>query len=174
VIFEPDVELLPRDRLRVLQTERLRALVAYVKHRVPLYRERLADVEPAGIADIDEVSELPFTRKDDLRDTYPFGMFAVPPEEVIRIHTSSGTTGKLTVVGYTQADVDLFARVNARSLAMAGADELHHVRHLRRRAERHLRERIGCSMAVALEAPGTVPRSEGGKLQRVLDRRALG
>jgi phenylacetate-CoA ligase len=118
VIFEPDVETLPREQLRALQTQRLRSLVAYVKERVPLYRERLADIE---ISDINDLGELPFTRKDDLRDTYPFGMFAVPREEVIRIHASSGTTGKLTVVGYTQADVDLFARVNARSLTMAGA-----------------------------------------------------
>ena len=122
MIFEPELETLPREQLRDLQTARLRALIAYVKERVPLYQERLADVEPAQIADIDDLRELPFTRKDDLRDTYPFGMFAVPREEVIRIHASSGTTGKLTVVGYTAADVELFARVNARSLAMAGAE----------------------------------------------------
>ena len=122
MIFEPEAETLPREQLRVLQTGRLRALIAYVKDRVPLYQERLADVEPARISDIDDHRELPFTRKDDLRDTYPFGMFAVPREEVSRIHASSGTTGKLTVVGYTAADVELFARVNARSLAMAGAE----------------------------------------------------
>jgi phenylacetate-CoA ligase len=122
VIFEPESETLPRDQLRALQAERLRALVAYVKERVPLYRERLAEVDPGGIASLDDLRRLPFTRKDDLRNTYPFGMFAVPREDVIRIHASSGTTGKLTVVGYTAADVDLFARVNARSLAMAGAE----------------------------------------------------
>jgi len=122
VIFEPEQETLPREQLRDLQTARLRALVGYVKERVPLYRERLADVEPGDIASVDDLGRLPFTRKDDLRDTYPFGMFAVPQEEVIRIHASSGTTGKLTVVGYTAADVDLFARVNARSLASAGAE----------------------------------------------------
>jgi phenylacetate-CoA ligase len=120
-MFEPELETLPREQLRALQTERLRSLLAYVKRRVPLYRERLADVEPDDIASLDDLRRLPFTRKDDLRDTYPFGMFAVPREEVVRIHASSGTTGKLTVVGYTAADVDLFARVNARSLAMAGA-----------------------------------------------------
>ena len=122
MIFEPELETLPREQLRSLQTARLRALIAYVKERVPLYQERLADVEPARISDIDDLRELPFTRKDDLRDTYPFGMFAVPREEVSRIHASSGTTCKLTVVGYTAADVELFARVNARSLAMAGAE----------------------------------------------------
>jgi phenylacetate-CoA ligase len=122
VIFERDAETMPRERLQSLQTDRLRALIDYVKERVPLYRARLADAEPEDIASLDDLRGLPFTRKDDLRDTYPFGMFAVPREEVIRIHASSGTTGKLTVVGYTSGDVDLFARVNARCLAMAGAE----------------------------------------------------
>ncbi len=106
MIFEPELETLAREQLRDLQTARLRTLVAYVKERVPLYRERLADIEPGDIGSVDDLRRLPFTRKDDLRDTYPFGMFAVPREEVIRIHASSGTTGKLTVVGYTAADVD--------------------------------------------------------------------
>ena len=122
VIYEPQAEALPRERLRSLQTDRLRSLIDYVKERVPLYRERLAEVEPDDIASLDDLRQLPFTRKDDLRATYPFGMFAVPRDEVSRIHASSGTTGKLTVVGYTAADVDLFARVNARCLAMAGAE----------------------------------------------------
>jgi phenylacetate-CoA ligase len=121
VIFERELETLPRERLRALQTERLASLVGYVKERVPLYRERLADVEPRDIVSLDDLRRLPFTRKDDLRDTYPFGMFAVPREQVSRIHASSGTTGKLTVVGYTTPDLDLLANVNARCLAMAGA-----------------------------------------------------
>jgi phenylacetate-CoA ligase len=122
VIYERDAETLPRERLRELQADRLRSLIDYAKERVPLYRRRLADAEPEDIATLDDIRALPFTRKDDLRDTYPFGMFAVPREEVVRIHASSGTTGKLTVVGYTAADLDLFARVNARCLAMAGAE----------------------------------------------------
>jgi phenylacetate-CoA ligase len=122
VIFEPEAETLARERLRSLQTDRLRSLIDYVKEHVPLYRKRLADVEPEDVASLDDLRDLPFTRKDDLRDTYPFGMFAVPREQVLRIHASSGTTGKLTVVGYTADDVDLFARVNARCLAMAGAE----------------------------------------------------
>jgi phenylacetate-CoA ligase len=121
VIFEPEWESLPREQLRALQTDRLRALVAYVKARVPLYRERLAGVGPDDIASLEDLRRLPFTRKADLRDTYPFGMFAVPREEIARIHASSGTTGKLTVVGYTARDLDLLAQVNARSLAAAGA-----------------------------------------------------
>jgi phenylacetate-CoA ligase len=120
VIWEPEAETLPREQLRSLQTARLGSLVDYAKGRVPLYTERLADVEAEDIASLDDLPRLPFTRKEDLRDTYPFGMLAVPRNDLIRIHASSGTTGKLTVVGYTAADVELFARVNARCLAMAG------------------------------------------------------
>jgi phenylacetate-CoA ligase len=122
VIFEPASETLPRDSLRALQLDRLRTLIARVKERVPLYRDRLADVDEREIASLDDLRHLPLTRKDDLRDTYPFGMFAVPLDQLRRIHASSGTTGKLTVVGYTAADLDLFAQANARSLAMAGAE----------------------------------------------------
>jgi phenylacetate-CoA ligase len=122
VIYEPEAETRPRERLRELQADRLRALVDYVKERVPLYRDRLADAEPEDVASVDDLRQLPFTHKDDLRDAYPFGMLAVPRSDLLRIHASSGTTGKLTVVGYTAADVELFARVNARCLAMAGAE----------------------------------------------------
>jgi phenylacetate-CoA ligase len=122
VIFDPELETMPREQLRSLQAERLRSLVGYVKERVPLYRERLADLAPGDVVSVDDVQRFPLTRKDDLRDTYPFGLLAVPREELARVHASSGTTGKLTVVGYTIADLDLFARVNARCLAMAGAE----------------------------------------------------
>jgi phenylacetate-CoA ligase len=122
VILEPEFESMAREQLGALQLERLRLLLARVKERVPLYRERLADVEPEQIRSPDDLRRLPFTHKDDLRQTYPFGLFAVPREQVVRIHASSGTTGKLTVVGYTAPDIELFARVNARSLAMAGAE----------------------------------------------------
>ena len=122
MIFEPELETLPHESLRALQLERLRALVATVKERVPLYRDRLVDVEPRDLTSVGDLQNLPFTRKQDLRDTYPFGMFAVPRGELRRIHASSGTTGKLTVVGYTAADLDLFARVVARSLAAGGAE----------------------------------------------------
>lgn len=123
MIFEPEFETLPPDRLRALQGERLRALVAYVSQRVPFYRERLKErgITANDIRSIDDVVRLPVTRKSDLRDHYPLGLLAVPREELRRVHASSGTTGKATVVAYTANDVDLFARVNARSLAMAGA-----------------------------------------------------
>ena len=122
MIFEPEAETMGREQLRALQTGRLQALVGYVKERVPLYRERLGGVEPGDLASPEDVRRLPLTRKTDLRDTYPFGLLAVPREELLRVHASSGTTGKLTVVAYTRADVDLFSRVMARCLAMAGAE----------------------------------------------------
>ena len=122
MIFEPELETLPRDRLAQLQLDRLRRLVEHVKERVPLYRRRLVDAEPEDLASLDDLRHLAFTRKDDLRETYPLGMVAVPRDELARIHASSGTTGKPTVVAYTAADLDLFGSVNARTLAMAGAE----------------------------------------------------
>jgi len=122
-VFQPEIETLPRERLRALQDERLRKIVAYVYERVPFYRQKLdeAGVRPDTFRGLDELARLPFTKKQDLRDHYPFGLFAVPREEVIRVHASSGTTGKPTVVGYTRRDIEIFAEVNARSLAAAGA-----------------------------------------------------
>jgi phenylacetate-CoA ligase len=124
MIFEPEFETMPRERLRTLQGERLARLVRYLDERVPFYRRRLdrAGVAPGDVRPVDDLASLPFTRKEDLRDTYPFELFAVPMEEVVRVHASSGTTGKPIVGGYTRDDVDLFARVNARTLAMAGAE----------------------------------------------------
>ena len=99
-------------------------------NNVPLYKQRMdeAGILPGDIKDIDDVKKLPFTTKQDLRDTYPFGLFAVPREELARIHASSGTTGKQTVVGYTKADIDAWATGAARSIVMAGgtkADLVH-------------------------------------------------
>jgi phenylacetate-CoA ligase len=122
VIFEPELEKLPREQLAELQLDRLRTLVERLAERVPLYRERLAAVEPGDLGSLDDLGALPFTRKDDLRDSYPLGMLAVPRTELARIHASSGTTGKPTVVAYTASDLDLFARVNARALALGGAE----------------------------------------------------
>ena len=122
MLFEPELETLPRERRAEPQLERLRELVARVAEKVPLYREWLDGVEPGDIGSLDDLARLPFTRKDDLRDTYPLGMLAVPRDELARIHVSSGTTGKPTVVAYTARDLDLFGRMNARALAMAGAE----------------------------------------------------
>ena len=122
MIFEPELESMPREQLVELQLERLRALIGRVKKHVPLYAERLTEVEPGAIRSLEDLRHLPFTRKDDLRDSYPLGMLASPRETLRRIHGSSGTTGKPTIVAYTAGDLDLFAGVNARALAMAGAE----------------------------------------------------
>ena len=120
MIFEPELETMPREKLAALQLERLQQLVTYVRERVELYRDRLDGIPE--IRSLEDLRRLPFTRKADLRDTYPFGLIAVPLEDCVRLHASSGTTGKPIVVAYTREDVDLFARVNARVLAMAGAE----------------------------------------------------
>ena len=117
-----NVETLPRDRMTELQASRLAHTVRTVAERVPFYRERFAaaGVRPEDIRSLDDLRHLPFTGKTDLRDHYPFGFLAVPREQVVRIHASSGTTGKPVVAAYTRRDLDLWAEVMARSLAMAG------------------------------------------------------
>jgi len=117
-----DVECLPRPELEQLQVERLRRTVARAIERVPLYRQRLteAGIKPEDMTSLDDLRRLPFTTKDDLRDTFPFGMFAVPMEQVVRIHASSGTTGKQTVVGYTRGDLGVWSEVMARTLGAGG------------------------------------------------------
>jgi phenylacetate-CoA ligase len=124
LIFEPEYELLPVNRLRALQSDRLRELVRRVYERVPMYHTRLDDngIAPGSIRGVEDLHRLPITHKSDLRDHYPFGMLAVPRSQTIRVHASSGTTGKPTVVAYTRNDIDLFAQVCARSLVMAGAE----------------------------------------------------
>lgn len=123
MFFNREIETLPITKLRKLQSKRLQRQVHYVYDRVPFYRKKLneAGISPSHISSIDYLAKLPFTKKSDLRDNYPFSMFAVPLSDVIRIHCSSGTTGKPTVVGYSRNDIELFAEVNARSLAAAGA-----------------------------------------------------
>lgn len=117
-----EAERLSIDELRALQLERLQWSVAHAYNNVPIYKQKLDDagVSPEDIKSLEDIRKLPFTTKDDLRQTYPFGMFAVPMEQVARIHASSGTTGRPTVVGYTKKDLDTWATVLARSLRAAG------------------------------------------------------
>ncbi|MDJ0842286.1 MAG: phenylacetate--CoA ligase [Acidobacteriota bacterium] len=124
MIYDEAIETMPRSELEAVQGERLAALTARVYDRVPFYKKALDDagVSPDEIKGLDDLKRLPFTRKRDLRDNYPFGLFAVPMDQVIRVHASSGTTGKPTVVGYTRADIDIWADVCARSLAASGAE----------------------------------------------------
>ncbi|MEK7310447.1 MAG: phenylacetate--CoA ligase, partial [Chloroflexota bacterium] len=121
-IWNPDCETMPREQLEKLQVQRLREVVARVAAVSPLYKKKFADarVSADGIKSLDDLKRLPFTEKSDLRDNYPFGMFIVPMEQVVRVHASSGTTGKPTVGGYTRADVDLWAEVMARTVSAAG------------------------------------------------------
>ena len=118
-----DVERAPRQRLRELQLERLRVLVARLLDAVPVTRERLhaAGVRSGDdVGSLEDLRRLPFSMKSDLREHYPFGLLAVPREELVRVHASSGTGGKATVVGYTRRDLDMWTDVMARSLATAG------------------------------------------------------
>lgn len=113
---------LSRDRIETLQLEQLQTMVAYAYERVPMYRRKYdaAGVHPDDLRELDDLARFPFTEKEDLRKDYPFGMFAVPQHEVARIHASSGTTGRATVVGYTQQDLDDWAKLGARCLRASG------------------------------------------------------
>lgn len=121
-IWNEEAETMPRDRLRDLQSERLVEGVKRAYERVPFYRQRLDDagVHPDDIKSTEDLPKLPFTFKDDLRDNYPFGMLAVSLDEVVRVHASSGTTGKPTVVAYTRNDIELWAELIARDMAAVG------------------------------------------------------
>jgi phenylacetate-CoA ligase len=115
-------ECMSRDELAYLQSVRLVKVVENVYHNVPFYRERMQQqgIEPGDIHGIEDLNKLPFTTKDDLRDTYPFGLFAVPMSQIVRVHASSGTTGKATVVGYTKHDIEVWAECVGRALTNAG------------------------------------------------------
>jgi len=114
-------ETMPRDELERLQMARVRACVARLKASgTEFYRRRLADVSEDGLRSMEDLARLPFTTKSDLRENYPFGLFAVPSHEIVRIHASSGSTGKPTVVAYTRADLALWANVLARGLVAGG------------------------------------------------------
>ena len=117
------IEAWPRERLRQLQNERLLQMMSYVYERVPFYKELLdrSGLQPGNIRSVEDLPRLPFTRKQDLKDHYPFGLQAVPREQIIRIHASSGTTGKPTIVSYTRNDIEIFSEVMARSFVAAGA-----------------------------------------------------
>jgi phenylacetate-CoA ligase len=116
------IETASPDQLASLQLERLRWSLGHAYDNVPHYRSSFdaAGVRPSDLRSLDDLSRFPFTVKQDLRDNYPFGMFAVPREEVVRVHASSGTTGRPTVVGYTAADIDVWADLVARSIRAAG------------------------------------------------------
>ena len=121
--WEEEIETLPRVGLESIQLKRLQALVARVYETVEPYRRKMvgAGIEPGDIRQLSDLQKLPFTTKDDLRDNYPFGMFTMGLDDIVRVHASSGTTGKPTVVGYTKKDIDTWANLMARALTCAGA-----------------------------------------------------
>lgn len=123
--WQEEIETLPHEKIEELQTERLIKQVRRVYDNVELYRNRMdaAGVKPSDIKSLDDITKLPFTSKQDLRDTYPYGMFAVSMDEVVRLQASSGTTGKQIVVGYTKNDLDMWDDICARQLVAAGADK---------------------------------------------------
>lgn len=123
MIYQPAIETMPVAQLRALQSERFVRLVRYMYDQQPFYRRQwdAHGIDIRSVKSIDDIVRFPFTLKTHLRDEYPFGLMAVPPADLVRIHASSGTTGKPTVVGYTRADIDMFTEVVARSLCCAGA-----------------------------------------------------
>lgn len=123
LIWNKEIETMPRQKLRELQLERMKWMIKHCYDNVPLYRKRLDEcgMTPDKFKSLDDIKNIPFTVKTDLRDTYPFGLFAVPQSKIVRIHASSGTTGKPTVVGYTQNDLDNWAEMIARLVTAGGA-----------------------------------------------------
>jgi phenylacetate-CoA ligase len=123
MIYDMEFETMPREALEAIQLRRLQTTVERVYANVPFYREKFteAGVSPSDIHTVQDLRKLPFTTKQDLRDSYPYGMFATPMDHVVRIHSSSGTTGQATVVGYTARDIQTWAELMARSLMAGGA-----------------------------------------------------
>ncbi|MEG0379458.1 MAG: phenylacetate--CoA ligase, partial [Eubacterium sp.] len=117
-------ECMPREKLEELQLERLKRMVTKIYHDVPFYRNKFQEkgIDPIDVKTLDDLQNLPFTTKIDLRDNYPYGLFAEPLKKIVRIHASSGTTGKPTVVGYTRNDLAMWSEIAARSLVAADAD----------------------------------------------------
>ena len=125
MFFQKDIETMPREQIEKLQVERLRWLVDYCIKNIPFYNDRLtkAGVTAEKIKSIKDIENIPYTTKEDIRDTYPFGLFGQPLKKIVRIHASSGTTGKPTVVGYTKKDLDNWSDCMARLCIGGGATE---------------------------------------------------
>ncbi|MDW7733536.1 MAG: phenylacetate--CoA ligase [Methanolobus sp.] len=123
--WQPKYETMKKDELAALQSKRLKKTAASVYNNVPFYREKFKQlgIKPEDIGSAADISKLPTTRKTDLRDNYPFGLFAVPGKDIVRIHASSGTSGKATVVGYTRQDIETWSDLMARNLTMVGLGE---------------------------------------------------
>ncbi|EKQ51185.1 MAG: coenzyme F390 synthetase [Methanobacterium sp. Maddingley MBC34] len=125
MIWNEEVECISRDEMKKLQLKHLKDVVKRAYENVPYYKKRFdeAGIKPEDIKNLEDIQKLPLTTKDDLRAAYPFGMFAVPRRDIVEVHTSSGTTGKPTVSGYTKEDLDTWSEIMARGLTMFGVDE---------------------------------------------------
>lgn len=124
-ILKPEIECASREDMHALQSEKLVKMVRHAYDNVPFYKQKFAElgITPDDIKSIDDITKLPFTMKTDLRDNYPYGLFAVPNSELVRIHASSGTTGKQTVVGYTKNDIDVWSDGAARAIVATGGSK---------------------------------------------------
>jgi len=122
IYWNEEIECISRSDLRKLQSEKLRKMVERIYYNVPFYRKKFdeAGIKPQDVKGVEDLHRLPFTTKQDLRDNYPYSLFAVPMKEIVRVHASSGTTGKSTVVGYTKEDLEIWSEVIARTLTCAG------------------------------------------------------
>ena len=122
-MYQPELESMPRPQLEQLQLERLQGLLKRVYENVPLYHDKFdaAGFDPESLVTLDDLLRVPFTVKDDMRSCYPYGMFAAPLRDIVRVHSSSGTTGQITVVGYTKGDIDRWSDLMARTFVSAGA-----------------------------------------------------
>ena len=156
-IWNRHFECMDREELRSVQEERRRKTVERIYFYVPYYRKKMQEkgLVPGNIQSLDDLSKLPFTTKNDLRDNYPFGLFASPLSEIVRLHASSGTTGKPTVVGYSRRDIETWSEVMT----------------LRQKIQQNLESSLGLSIKITLVEPKTLERSEG-KSNRVIDRRS--
>ena len=124
-IYNPQIECMDRESMRALQLERLKKTVRYTYDNVEHYRNKLssAGVKPEDIRSLEDIRYIPFSTKADMRDNYPFGLLARPLKDMVRVHASSGTTGKPTVVAYTKKDLEMWAECIARLAAAAGATD---------------------------------------------------
>jgi phenylacetate-CoA ligase len=165
--FEKKLETMPRNEIKALQSERLCETVKRVYEKVAPYRAKMdaLKLKPSDIKSVDDLHKLPFNDKTDLRDNYPFGLFAVPRKDLARIHASSGTTGKMTVVGYTANDLKIWGRLAARCLCAAGAgpDDIIHI------AYGYGMFTGGLGLHVGAEALGAavVPASVGNTMRQI-------
>ncbi|MCX7831530.1 MAG: phenylacetate--CoA ligase [Actinobacteria bacterium] len=123
--WEEHLETLPREAIEKIQFQRLKRLLCYVYENVPFYRQKFDEygIKPEEFKEIEDIKKFPFTHKDDLRNSYPYNMFAVPLKKIVRIHASSGTTGQVTVVGYTKNDIEVWSNLMARTLVSCGVTE---------------------------------------------------